>query len=75
MENLHRRYYMRATTTMDDEWAALLLAADLMRGDPSEYKAGYTRENALIAGLEVFPDARKEIVGRLLDDIQGGDDE
>jgi hypothetical protein len=34
--------------------AIRMFAADLMRGDPASFKAGYTRENAVIATAEAF---------------------
>ena len=37
--------------------AAIGLARDLQRGDPERLKAGYTLENAIIATLEIFPEA------------------
>jgi hypothetical protein len=37
--------------------AAIALARDLMEGDPKNFKAGYTRENAILAAQEMFPEA------------------
>lgn len=45
--------------------AAAALTEDLMRGDPSQCKAGYTRENALLAALDLF-----ETVGIPLSQLQ-----
>jgi hypothetical protein len=36
--------------------AAIAFARDLMQGDPKNFKRGYTRENAIIAACEVFPE-------------------
>jgi hypothetical protein len=40
-----------------EDIAAIALARDLMQGDPENFKAGYSRENAIIAAEEVFPDS------------------
>lgn len=37
--------------------AAIAFARDLMQGDPENFKAGYTRENAIFAAQELFPEA------------------
>lgn len=42
-----------------EDLVALCFARDLMKGDPAQFKAGYTAENAALAALEVFPDADK----------------
>lgn len=36
------------------ELAAYAFCKDLMRGDPATFKAGYTRENAILATIEAF---------------------
>lgn len=36
--------------------AAIAFARDLMAGDPANFKSGYTRENAILAAQEVFPE-------------------
>jgi len=36
------------------EQAAAAMALDLMRGDPRTFKAGYSRENALLAVKDAF---------------------
>jgi hypothetical protein len=35
--------------------------ADLMAGDPKTFKAGYTRENAVIAASDAFGIPREEL--------------
>lgn len=55
--------------------AAIALARDLMRDDPKNFKRGYTRENAILAAQEVFPEAMEvhweqeviDDVGKILD--------
>lgn len=37
-----------------DNYACALMARDLMRGDPSVFKGGYTFGNALYAAIETF---------------------
>ena len=53
MQQLREEYLQR--TDGDYAAAAVELAYDLMLGDPGEFKAGYTLENAVIAAEEVFP--------------------
>ena len=43
-----------------DEYAAMRMAIALMRGDPKTLKQGYSRENAVIAVLEVMPTVDRE---------------
>ena len=50
-----REQYLREHGGYEDI-AAIALAKDLMRDDPATFKAGYTRENAIIAAEEMFPD-------------------
>ena len=46
--------------------AAALLAQGLMRGDPATFKQGYTRENAVIAAQEMYPEfTRQQISDQL----------
>jgi len=40
-----------------EDVAAIAFARDLMQGDPANFKAGYTKENAIIAAQEMFPEA------------------
>ena len=40
-----------------EDVAAIAFARDLMQGDPATFKAGYTRENAILAAQEMFPEA------------------
>jgi hypothetical protein len=35
--------------------------ADLMAGNPEQFKAGYTRENAIIAAATAFDTSRKNV--------------
>ena len=35
--------------------------ADLMRGDPASFKAGYTRENAVLAAADAFDVPKEEL--------------
>ena len=51
-----REEYLRAHGGYGDI-AAIAFARDLMQGDPDTFKAGYTRENAIIAAEEMFPEA------------------
>ena len=37
--------------------AAIAFARDLMEGDPKNFKQGYTRDNAILAAQEMFPEA------------------
>ena len=37
--------------------ACIAFARDLMQGDAATFKAGYTRDNAIIAAEEIFEDA------------------
>lgn len=46
--------------------AAADFARALMEPDPAVFKQGYTRENAIIAALEVFPQANRESVEKLV---------
>lgn len=57
---LRERFLMRAGGCPDQ--AAALLAAGLMEGDRATFKAGYSRENALLAACEMFPEADPEDV-------------
>jgi hypothetical protein len=43
------------------ESAIRIFVGDLMRGDPATFKAGYTRENAIIAAAEAFGIERSEV--------------
>lgn len=45
--------------------AILLFATDLMAGDPSNFKAGYSRENAIIATADAFGVSRDEVEEKL----------
>jgi hypothetical protein len=49
----YRRYYGNK--------AVWLFVRDLMAGDPSQFKAGYTRENAIIAAADAFGIERAEV--------------
>lgn len=40
-----------------EDVAAIAFARDLMEDDPKNFKRGYTRENAILAAQEMFPDA------------------
>lgn len=51
-----REQYLRDHGGYEDI-AAIAFAKDLMRGDPATLKAGYTKENAVIAAQEIFPNA------------------
>lgn len=51
-----REQYLRDHGGYEDI-AAIAFAKDLMRGDPATFKAGYTKENAVIAAQEIFPNA------------------
>ena len=53
-EDLRRAYLARNDGYADQ--AAVALARDLMRDDPETFKQGYTRENAILAAQEVFPE-------------------
>lgn len=46
--------YLEANGGHSDQ-AAAALARDLHRGDPADFKAGYSQENALLAAVEMFP--------------------
>lgn len=50
---LRNEYYAKAGTRRLDH-AAALFTRDLMRCDPSQFKSGYTLENALLSAQEVF---------------------
>jgi len=43
------------------ETAIAAFVTDLMRGDPNEFKQGYTRENAILAAMEVWGWDRRDI--------------
>ncbi|HWI67625.1 MAG TPA: hypothetical protein VNS88_04535 [Nitrospiraceae bacterium] len=45
--------------------AVNVFVKDLMRGDPETFKAGYTRENAVIAASDAFDISRDEVEGLL----------
>lgn len=51
-----REKYLRECGGYEDI-AAIALARDLMEDDPKTFKRGYTRENAILAAQEIFPDA------------------
>lgn len=52
-------------------FAAALLARDLMAGDPASLKVGYSRANAVLAAIEMFPDARDfASIEEALDDLK-----
>lgn len=51
-----REQYLRDHGGYEDI-AAIAFVKDLMRGDPATFKAGYTKENAVIAAQEIFPNA------------------
>jgi hypothetical protein len=53
MNDLRETYLSRTNSHLA---AAVLLALDLMRGDPATLKAGYTAENAALAATDVFPE-------------------
>lgn len=42
--------------------AAAKLAKDLTIGDPSIHKAGYTRANAILAALDIFPEVQEDSI-------------
>lgn len=48
--SLTDRYVLR----FGAEAAPRVLARDLMRGNPAEYKVGYTDENAVLAVVDLF---------------------
>lgn len=56
------------------EWAAVLAALDLMAGNMSHptFKAGYTRENAVIAACELVDGARFDVVEVMVNRIWTG---
>lgn len=54
-ESLHDRY-LREHGGYEDI-AAIAFARDLMQDDPATFKAGYTKENAILAAQEMFPGA------------------
>ena len=43
------------------EEAVRRFVTDLMAGDPDTFKAGYTRENAIIATAETFDLSREDV--------------
>lgn len=55
MESL-REQYLRDHGGYEDI-AAIAFARDLMQGDSANFKAGYTKENAILAAQEMFPNA------------------
>lgn len=54
------------------EWAAVLAATDLMRGDPATLKVGYTLDNAVIAACELIDGARFDVVDVMVKRIWTG---
>jgi hypothetical protein len=46
--------------------AAADLARALMQGDPATFKAGYSRASAIAAALEMFPQADRDAVEKLV---------
>jgi hypothetical protein len=52
MDSIRMRYLARHGS--DRISAARALAEDLMEGDATRFKAGYSAENALLAAVEVF---------------------
>lgn len=42
--------------------AAAELAHRLTLGDPVQFKIGYTPENAILAAMDIFPDASEKVV-------------
>ena len=50
-----------------DEYAAMRMAVALMKGDPKTFQQGYSRENAVIAVLEVMPTVKREELDLELD--------
>ncbi len=45
--------------------AAASFARDLNRGDPSQFKAGYSVDNAILAAVELFPEAPEQSIRKL----------
>jgi hypothetical protein len=66
--SLHDEYLELAKG--DANFAAVKLAADLMRGDAAAYKQGYTRENAIIAASEIFPEVHREHLEQEVSDAE-----
>lgn len=46
--------------------AAALFAKDLMKGDPRTFKTGYSKENAVLSAVDIFPEVKKEDIEVLL---------
>jgi len=61
---LRGEYLARHKSSLE---AAKALAVGFNRDDPENHKAGYTRPNALLAALEVFPEVEEEDVRDELD--------
>jgi hypothetical protein len=59
MNGLAKEYLDRAKGNQD--YAMRRFAHDLMRGDEATHKAGYTRENAVIATAESFGVEREDV--------------
>jgi len=54
------------SASISDNFAAYLLTLDLIAGDAETCKAGYSRQNALLAVMEVFGTTVGEPVARML---------
>lgn len=55
--------YLREHGSLDQALNAF--AEDLMRGDPATFKAGYSRENAVIATAEAFDVPKQKVYDAL----------
>ena len=63
MANLRGEYLNRHLG--DPAFAAAHFAKDLNRDDPETFKVGYTETNAILATLEIFPEAREKSIRKL----------
>lgn len=54
-----RSMYLARTKGAHHTAAAAALAFDLMQDDPSNFKQGYTFDNAILAALDVFDTVAK----------------
>lgn len=71
-DSLADRYL--AAASGDKPLAAALLAKGLMQGDRAVFRAGYSRENALLAAAELF-EIGTDAIRPLLDTIEPRPDE
>lgn len=65
MASLRNEYLTRALGSFG--LAAARLALDLSRGDDATLKDGYTPDNAVLAALEIFPEADEDAIRALND--------